>query len=84
MEEYPSHQWSYPRDARRMMRTILVELPELANLAAFLPADGCAWLTGQTIAIDGAHAPAKGAYFTRYLDWSDKHPVGVIEGIGCP
>ena len=47
----------------------------------FLPADGCTSLTGQTIAIDGAHAPAKGAYFTRYLDWSNKHPVGATGGI---
>ena len=36
----------------------LGELPELANLTAFLLSDGCAWLTGQTIAIDGAHALA--------------------------
>lgn len=47
-------------------------LPELANLAAFLLADGCEWLTGQTIAIDGAHALANGAYFTRYKDWTDE------------
>lgn len=30
------------------------EMPELANLAVFLMADGCDYLTGQTIAIDGA------------------------------
>ena len=82
MGEYPSHQWCYPRDARRTGRTILVELPELANLAAFLPADGCARLTGPTIAIDGDHALANEARFTRYLDSSNKHPVGAIEGIG--
>ncbi|MEW6775384.1 MAG: SDR family oxidoreductase [Bdellovibrionota bacterium] len=29
------------------------EMPELSNLAAFLMADGCQYLTGQTIAIDG-------------------------------
>jgi len=50
----------------------LGRLPELTNLAAFLLADGCEWLTGQTIAIDGAHALANGAYFTRYLEWSDE------------
>ncbi|WP_207538729.1 SDR family oxidoreductase [Sabulicella rubraurantiaca] len=49
----------------------LGEMPELTNLIAFLMADGCEWLTGQTIAIDGGHALASGAYFTRYLDWSD-------------
>jgi hypothetical protein len=58
-----------------MMRTILVETPELANPAAFLLTDGCASLTGQTIIIDGAHAPAQEAYLTRHPDWSDKHPV---------
>jgi NAD(P)-dependent dehydrogenase (short-subunit alcohol dehydrogenase family) len=30
------------------------EMVELANLAVFLMADGCEYLTGQTIAIDGA------------------------------
>jgi NAD(P)-dependent dehydrogenase (short-subunit alcohol dehydrogenase family) len=30
------------------------EMPELANLAVFLMSDGCDYLTGQTIAIDGA------------------------------
>jgi len=28
-------------------------MPELQNLAAFLMADGCEFLTGQTIAVDG-------------------------------
>ena len=49
----------------------LGELPELANLATFLFADGCAWLSGETIAIDGGHHLAQGAYFTDYLDWTD-------------
>ena len=30
------------------------EMQELRNLATFLMADGCDYLTGQTIAIDGA------------------------------
>ena len=33
------------------------QMPELQNLAAFLMADGCEWLTGETIAIDGARLP---------------------------
>ena len=49
----------------------LGELPELANLTAFLLADGCRWLSGETIAIDGGHHLAQGAYFTDYLDWTD-------------
>ena len=40
------------------------QMPELQNLAAFLMADGCDWLTGETIAIDGAGYLATGAYFT--------------------
>ncbi|HEY1608622.1 MAG TPA: SDR family oxidoreductase [Paraburkholderia sp.] len=49
----------------------LGKLSELANLSAFLLADGCEWLSGETIAIDGAHHLANGAYFTQYADWSD-------------
>lgn len=45
---------------------------ELANLSAFLLAGGCEWLSGQTIAIDGAHSLANGAYFTAYSDWTDQ------------
>ena len=36
-------------------------MPELQNLATFLMADGCEWLTGETIAIDGAGYLATGA-----------------------
>ena len=32
-------------------------MEELQNLATFLMADGCEWLTGETIAIDGARLP---------------------------
>jgi NAD(P)-dependent dehydrogenase (short-subunit alcohol dehydrogenase family) len=39
-------------------------MSELQNLAAFLMADGCEWLTGETIAVDGAGYLATGAYFT--------------------
>ena len=40
------------------------EMPELQNLATFLMADGCEWLTGETIAVDGAGYLANGAGFT--------------------
>ncbi|HTL26716.1 MAG TPA: SDR family oxidoreductase [Burkholderiales bacterium] len=40
------------------------EMSELQNLATFLMADGCEWLSGETIAIDGAGYLATGAYFT--------------------
>ena len=39
------------------------EMPELANLAVFLMGDGCDYLTGQTIAIDGALHLASGGNF---------------------
>jgi len=57
------------RAANPMRR--LGRLEELANLSAFLLADGCQWLTGETIAIDGGHHLANGAYFTHYADWTD-------------
>ncbi|HMH19865.1 MAG TPA: SDR family oxidoreductase [Burkholderiales bacterium] len=46
-------------------------MSELQNLAAFLMADGCEWLTGQTIAIDGGSWLANGASFTELSAWSD-------------
>lgn len=49
----------------------LGKMSELQNLAAFLMAPGCEWLTGQTIAVDGAHHLANGAYYTDCLAWTD-------------
>jgi NAD(P)-dependent dehydrogenase (short-subunit alcohol dehydrogenase family) len=48
-------------------------MEELQNLATFLMADGCEWLTGETIAIDGAGylATGSGAYFTELDGLSD-------------
>lgn len=40
------------------------EMSELANLATFLMADGCDYLTGQTIAIDGGLHLATGGNFS--------------------
>jgi NAD(P)-dependent dehydrogenase (short-subunit alcohol dehydrogenase family) len=40
------------------------DMPELQNLATFLMADGCEFLTGETIAIDGGGCLANGASFT--------------------
>jgi len=47
------------------------EMPELQNLATFLMADGCDWLTGETIAIDGGGYLANGASFTALDNVSD-------------
>ena len=47
------------------------DMPELQHLAAFLMADGCEWLTGQTIALDGAaHLAGTGNFFD-LRSWSD-------------
>jgi len=48
-------------------------MEELQNLASFLMADGCEWLTGETIALDGAGylASGSGAYFTQLDKLSD-------------
>ena len=47
------------------------QMSELQNLATFLMADGCEWLSGETIAIDGAGYLATGAYFTELDKLSD-------------
>jgi len=47
------------------------EMAELQNLATFLMADGCEWLSGETIAIDGAGYLATGAYFTELDKMTD-------------
>src|SRR4051795_11865845 len=51
----------------------LGKMEELQNLATFLMADGCEWLTGETIAVDGAGylATGSGAYFTELDKLSD-------------
>lgn len=47
------------------------EMRELANLAVFLMADGCDYLTGQTIAIDGAMHLASGGNFASLSSLGD-------------
>ena len=55
---------------RNPMRRI-GQMPELQNLATFLMADGCEWLTGETIAIDGGGYLANGGSFTELDKLSD-------------
>lgn len=55
---------------RNPMRRI-GQMPELQNLAAFLMADGCEWLTGETIALDGAGWLATGGGFAELDHLSD-------------
>ena len=47
------------------------KMEELQNLAMFLISDGCEWLNGETIAIDGAQALAMGGNFYQLRDWTD-------------
>ncbi|MDR3498876.1 MAG: SDR family oxidoreductase [Parvibaculum sp.] len=47
------------------------EMDELKNLASFLMADGCDYLTGQCIAIDGAGYLASGGNFARLSKLSE-------------
>ena len=47
------------------------EMNELQNLATYLMADGCEYLTGQTIAIDGAQYLSGGGTFSQLSKMSD-------------
>jgi len=47
------------------------QMPELANLAVFLMGPGSEYLTGQTIAIDGAQYQATGGNFANLAAWTD-------------
>ncbi len=49
------------------------KMEELQNLATFLMADGCEWLTGETIGLDGGGylASGSGAYFAQLDKMSD-------------
>jgi NAD(P)-dependent dehydrogenase (short-subunit alcohol dehydrogenase family) len=46
-------------------------IEELQNLATFLLSDGCDWLTGQSISMDGANALATGGNFYELRAWGD-------------
>src|SRR3954463_1075728 len=48
------------------------EMSELQNLATFLLADGCEWLTGETISIDGAEHLATQGGFYDLRAWDDE------------
>jgi NAD(P)-dependent dehydrogenase (short-subunit alcohol dehydrogenase family) len=46
-------------------------MEEIRNLATFLMADGCEWLTGQTIALDGAAHLSTHGGFSDLSGWTD-------------
>ena len=56
-------------------------MSELQNLAVFLMADGVEWLSGETIAIDGAGHRQNGASFTELADLSDAQWLAMREAI---
>src|SRR5689334_9109834 len=47
------------------------KMEELQNLAVFLISGGCDWISGETIAMDGAQALATGSNFYELREWSD-------------
>jgi NAD(P)-dependent dehydrogenase (short-subunit alcohol dehydrogenase family) len=75
----PSEEW---RDGvvRNPMHRV-GRMSELQNLAVFLMADGVEWLTGETIAIDGAGHYQNGASFTELADLSDAQWQAMREAI---
>lgn len=48
------------------------EMSELQNLATFLMADGCDWLTGQLIHMDGGNYLGTGGNFYALREWTDE------------
>jgi len=58
-------------DSVRNPMNRLGRMSELQNLAVFLMADGVEWLTGETIAIDGAGHRQNGASFTQLAELTD-------------
>ena len=47
------------------------KMEELQNLATFLLSDGCQWLNGQAIMMDGGNALATGGNFYALREWTD-------------
>jgi NAD(P)-dependent dehydrogenase (short-subunit alcohol dehydrogenase family) len=56
-------------------------MEELQNLATFLLADGCEWLTGQTITLDGSQSHATGSNFYELRHWNDAQWQAAREAI---
>ncbi|MGO4715458.1 SDR family oxidoreductase [Bradyrhizobium sp. 2TAF24] len=56
-------------------------MEELQNLAVFLISGGCDWITGETIAMDGAQALASGGSFYELRNWSDADWTAARESI---
>jgi NAD(P)-dependent dehydrogenase (short-subunit alcohol dehydrogenase family) len=59
------------RTARANPMGRIGRIEELQNLATFLLSDGCSWLTGETIAMDGGQHLATGGNFYELRHWTD-------------
>ncbi|MBA1148184.1 SDR family oxidoreductase [Ectothiorhodospiraceae bacterium WFHF3C12] len=59
------------RSARANPMGRVGSIEELQNLATFLLSDGCPWLTGESIMMDGAGALAHGGNFYELREWTD-------------
>ena len=57
------------------------EMSELQNLATFLMAEGCDWLTGQLIHMDGGNYLGTGGNFYALREWSDEQWMQARERI---
>lgn len=75
----PTEQWKDGVVRNPMKR--VGRMSELQNLAVFLMADGVEWLTGETIAIDGAGHYQNGASFTDLAELSDAQWAAMREAI---
>ncbi len=60
------------RSARTNPMARTGKMDELQNLATFLMSDGCQWLNGETIMMDGGNALATGGNFYSRREWADE------------
>lgn len=60
------------RTAQRNPMARVGNAEELQNLATFLLSDGCRWLNGETIVMDGGEALATGGSFYELRAWDDE------------
>ena len=56
-------------------------MEELQNLAVFLISGGCDWISGETIAMDGAQALAMGGNFYQLRESSDADWIAARDSI---
>ena len=68
-------------DASEIRKGGSARIEELQNLATFLMSDGCDWLSGETIAMDGAQALATGGNFYELRKWGDAEWQAAREAI---